>query len=219
MPCACWIKKRDANLDVGKLKVLVGVHNYRAQPAVVKLHLDVYSGNKLIHPAQMTLRLAPRVIRKADPDTDEDDKDIPGDVLNSETGKSDPPIFELPPMDLRSNIVLHAYLADSKDDFPLDDNAWLVLGTLRKAKVLIIGPENAVLDAYFNQEATQKVASVEHLSAKNIGGETYRKKVAAGEVDLVIFDRCAPADESDMPQANTMFIDRRHPPGNAPPRC
>ena len=92
------------------------VHNYRLQPAVVKLHLDVYAGGKMIHPAQMTLHLGSPDIKKADPESDEDDKDIPGEVLHPETGKPDPPMFELPPMDLRGNIVLHAYLADSKDD-------------------------------------------------------------------------------------------------------
>src|SRR5262249_17916054 len=129
-----------------------------------------------------------------------------------QTGKPDPPVFELPTMDLRGNIVLHAYLADSHDSFSLDDSAWLVLGTVRKAKVLIIGPDNPVLEAFFDQEATQRLASVERMQAQNIGGDSYRKKASAGEVDLVIFDRCAPADEADMPQANTLFIDRPPPP-------
>jgi hypothetical protein len=206
------LDKKAANLDIGKLKVLVQVSNYRAQPAVVKLHLDVYAGGKMIHPAQMTVRLAPRIFKKADPDSEEDDKDIPGEALHPQTGKPDPPIFELPAMDLRGNVVLHAYLADSQDDFPLDDSAWLVMGSVRKAKVLIIGPDNPVLDAFFQQEATKRLASVERMAAKDIGAETYRKKASAGEVDLVIYDRCAPEDETDMPQANTLFIDRPPPP-------
>src|SRR5262249_6056403 len=86
-------KKAKANLDVGKLKVLVQVNNYRDQPASVRLHLDVYAGRKLIHPAQMTLRLSPRTVKKADPDADEEDKDVPGEVLHPQTAKPDPPIF------------------------------------------------------------------------------------------------------------------------------
>ncbi len=78
--------------------------------------------------------------------------------------------------------------------------------------MLILGPENAVLDAFFNQEATQRLATVQRLPANSIGGEAYRKIAAQGEVDLVIFDRCAPDDEADMPQANTLFIDRPPPP-------
>jgi len=192
--------------------VLVQVNNFRAQSAVVKLNLDVYSGAKLIYPAQMNLRLSARTVKKGDPEADEEDKDIPGEALHPETGKPDQPVFELPPMDLRGNIIVHAYLANAQDSFPLDDNAWLVLGTVRKAKVLIIGPDNPVLDAFFQQEATQRLASVERMSAKNMGADEYRKKASAGEVDLVIFDRCAPENEADMPQANTVFIDRPPPP-------
>src|SRR5262249_24676047 len=164
------------------------------------------SSGKMIHPAQMTLRLSPRTTKKADADSDEEDKDVPGEVLHPQTGKPDPPIFELTSMDLRANIVLHAYLADSRDSLALDDSAWLVLGTVRKAKVLIIGSDNPALEAFFDQEATQRLASVERMSAQNIGSDSYRKKASAGEVDLVIFDRCAPVDEADMPQANPLFI-------------
>jgi von Willebrand factor type A domain/Aerotolerance regulator N-terminal len=199
--------------DFAKLRVLVQVHNYRMKKDEdVVLHLDVYSGGKTIYFAQRKMTLAPRAIKKADPNSDEDDKDIPGEVLHPETGKPDTPIFELPPMDLRGNIVLHAYLADSKDSFPLDDNAWLVLGSVRKAKILICGPDNASLNAFFDQEATRQLANVERLSAKNIGSDVYRKKTGLGECDLVIFDRCAPETEADMPQANTFFIDRPPPP-------
>ena len=205
-------KAKAANLDIGKLKVLVTIHNFRDKAALTKLNLDVYVGGKMVHPEQMRVRLSPRVVKKADPESDEEDKDIPGEVVHPDTGKPDTPTFELPPMDLRGNVVLHAYLKDANDAFPLDDSAWLVIGTLRKAKVLIIGPENPFLDAFFDQEDTQRLATVERMSAKNIGAETYRKKASAGEVDLVIFDRCAPEDEADMPQANTMFIDRPPPP-------
>jgi hypothetical protein len=205
-------KAQAAGLDVGKLKVLVQVNNYRAQDAVVKLHLDVYARGKMIHPAQMTLRLSARSLKKADPESDEEDRDIPGEVVHPQTGKADPPVFELPPMDLRDNIVLHAYLPDVQDALPLDDGAWLVLGSVRKARVLIIGPVNPVLDAFFDQEATQRLAVVERMGDKSISSDLYRKKASAGEVDLVIFDRCAPDDEADMPQANTLFIDRPPPP-------
>ena len=34
----------------------------------------------------------------------------------------------------------------------------------------------------------------------------------AGEFDLVIFDRCAPAREDQLPRGNTLFIGRPPPP-------
>jgi hypothetical protein len=93
---------------------------------------------------------------------------------------------------------------------PLDDQAWLVVGTVRKAKVLQVGPANPVLTAFFDQEATRKVASVERISAEDLGTDKYRRLAGSGQVDLIIFDRCAPAEE--MPEANTFFIDRPPPP-------
>jgi hypothetical protein len=69
-----------------------------------------------------------------------------------------------------------------------------------------------VLEAFFDQEATQRVAKVERLSAADLEKDAYRQPARSGQVDLVIFDRCAPADESDMPQANTFFIDHPPPP-------
>jgi len=40
----------------------------------------------------------------------------------------------------------------------------------------------------------------------------YQKAARSGAYDLVIFDRCAPESESDMPRANTMFIGHPPPP-------
>lgn len=196
-------KKKAGNTDVGRLRVLVQVHNFRNKPAKLRLNLDVYSGGKMIRPEQTTIEVKERTLRKGDPESDEEDKDTPGETQHS---------FELPPMDLRGNIVLHAYLPGNKDDFPLDDNAWLALGSVRKASILIVGPGNAILEAFFDNEATKRLASVQHMEAKDLGSDDYRKKAAAGAVDLVIFDRCAPEDEADMPQANTVFIDRPPPP-------
>ena len=98
------------------------------------------------------------------------------------------------------------------DEFPLDDQAWLAIGAMRKAKVLIVGKANPILDAFFDQEATQKIAAVTHMKPDDLKGEDYRKKARSSEFDLVIFDRCAPEEESDMPLANTFFIDRPPPP-------
>jgi len=120
--------------------------------------------------------------------------------------------FELPQLDLRSNTVLKAYLKDVNDDFDKDDVAWVVVGMVRKSKVLIVTPGNIVLDAFFQQEATKKVATVNTLAPAELGKDTYLKAALSGEYDLVIFDRCAPDKEEDMPAANTMFIDRTPPP-------
>jgi hypothetical protein len=188
------------DLDFQNLQVLVRVRNYRLEPATVKLRLDAIAGGQIVHPDQKVLEVPARKVTEAKAD-DQEAQDEPGEASVS---------FVLPPLDLRRTTVLHAYLEKTNDLLPLDDEAWLVVGTVRKAKVLIVGPPNPVLNAFFDQEATRKVTAVEHLSVKDLAGEAYQKLARSGQVDLVIFDRCAPAE--DMPQANTFLIDRPPPP-------
>src|SRR5439155_9228585 len=108
--------------------------------------------------------------------------------------------------------VLHAYLKDHKDDFALDDQAWLVVGLTRKAKVLIVGPPNMFLDRFFKQEAVERVATVKRMPADELAGDAYRQAAHGGEFDLVIFDRCIPDKVEDMPRSNTFCIDNPPPP-------
>jgi hypothetical protein len=191
------------NLDVAKLQVLVRVQNFRAQPTQARLRLDVLQNGKLVHPEQRLLQLPARKITKKDPETEAEEKDIPGERSIA---------FILPPFDLRENLVLYAHLENTGDHLPLDDEAWLAISSVRKAKVLIVGPSNAILDAFFDQEATRRIATVEKLAATDLKVEAYLKRARGADVDLVIFDRCRPEDEADMPQANTIFIDDVPPP-------
>src|SRR5262249_27632999 len=89
---------------------------------------------------------------------------------------------------------------------------WLVVGVIRKARVLIVGPSNEILDAYFNNEATEKVAKVDRIAPAQLGTDQYRVPAHNGAYDLVIFDRCAPENEEDMPRGNTLFIGCPPPP-------
>ena len=194
------------NLDVARLQVLVRVQNFRNEPAQARLRLDVLKDGKLVHPEQKVLQLDKRTFTPAMTANDGsviEERDEPGEKSFS---------VILPAFDLRDNLVLHAYLENPNDDFPGDDEAWLAIGAVRKAKVLIVGPTNAVLDAFFDQEAAKRLATVERLSAQDLQKDEYLKRARGGDVDLVIFDRCHPADENDMPQANTMFIDDVPPP-------
>jgi hypothetical protein len=198
-------QRKPGEIDAQQLLVTARVANYRAQQAEVKLRLDVYVDGQLFLPRQQTLVIEPRQVKvtPADKETEKTEEDRPG-----EKGMD----VKLPPLDLSKHIVVHAYLDKHKDDFPLDDEAWLTVSALRKAKVLIVGPSNTVFDAFFDQEATNRLASVERLTPADLATEVYRKHARGGDVDLVIFDRCAPEDEADMPLANTYFIDQVPPP-------
>src|SRR5207249_5148920 len=111
---------------------------------------------KVVQPEQKVLAIPGRVVDRDDRLKADQHKDEPGEVSA---------MFTLPPLDLRANTVLHAYLKDHKDDFALDDQAWLVVGLTRKAKVLIVGPPNMFLDRFFKQEAVERVATVKRMPA------------------------------------------------------
>src|SRR5262249_61326181 len=102
----------------------------------------------------------------------------------------------------QATIVIHARLtsfeaqgvgdnarpgAAIKDDFPLDDEAWIVIGVTRKARVLIVGHNNDVLHAFFDDDSTREVAHVTYMSPTDLAKDVYRKPARNGDFDLVIF--------------------------------
>ena len=190
--------------ESAKLQVLVQARNYRAgEPQIVKVRLEVTAAGKRLHADEKVIDLPARKVLRGEPELNQAEKDEPGEV---------PVVFELPPLDLRGSTVLHASLDGVQDDFPLDDQAWLVVGVVRKARVLVVGPTNPVLDAFFKQPATEMLAKITRLAAADLATDKYRKPARAGDLDLVIFDRCAPETEDDLPRANTFWIDRPPPP-------
>src|SRR5262249_51495944 len=112
----------------------------------------------------------------------------------------------------RANVVLHAKLVGISDHLPLDDEAWMVVGVVRKARVLLVGKANDALDAFFADASTAKVATLTRLSPEDLAKDSYRRPARSGDYDLVIFDRCAPAGEEDMPRGNAFFIGYPPPP-------
>jgi hypothetical protein len=196
-----WGDPANNNQDLQKLQVLLRVRNFRPQKTSVHVRLDVYVQEKIVHVDQRRLLLRERQFVKGEEDLDARDKPGEADVT-----------FVLPALDLRRNTYLRAYFDNPKDSFPTDDSAWLVVGMVRKAKVLIVGDSNPILDAFFEQEATRRVARVDRLTPADLKTEAYQKVARSGDVDLVIFDRVTPEEEKDLPLANTFFIGQAPPP-------
>jgi hypothetical protein len=193
--------------DPNSLQVLATVQNFRRQKAEVRVRLEVLVNGKLKdiydQPPNSTLTINERTLAVAEGDKEEA-KDTPGEASVN---------FQVRDLDDRSNVVLHAYLLNHHDQFADDDQAWLVVGIIRKVRVLIVGKPNKPLRDFFDAEATEKVATVAYLGPDDLKDEkAYSRPAREGAFDLVIFDRCRPEKESDLPLANTLFIDAMPPP-------
>jgi hypothetical protein len=191
--------------DPSHIQVFVRVLNFKPSQADVRLELEWRQpGQEGFTLRDKQLQLPPRRVAPGNSERREPPADVPGEAVAT---------FDLGEIDDTANAIVHARLRELHDQFPLDDEAWLVVGATRRARVLIVTPGNEVLRDFFDQEATQKVARVSYLAPADLGDEgKYRKPVRQGEFDLVIFDRCAPESEEVMPQANAFFIDAVPPP-------
>jgi hypothetical protein len=189
--------------DPNTVQVLAGVRNYMTREAAVRVRLEIRVAGELQkiyeEPRDGALVLPARGVQG-----DAADKETPGEGFVT---------FQVGDVDDRVGAVLHASLVDHRDHFALDDEAWLVVGVVRKARVLVAGPPNQVLHAFFDHPSSGKLATVAYIEPEELKDDAkYRKPAREAAYDLVIFDRCAPATEADMPLANTFFIDSVPPP-------
>lgn len=172
--------------DRRRLNVFGRIRNYRSRPASVRVQLEVKVAGILqgLHEQR---------------------------ISGEEEGVVQ---FHVYDVSEQADVVLHVKLLDVKDDFPLDDEAWLVVGVVRRARVLLVRPTpNPILEAFLAQMAAEKLAAVTLLDAADLRRpEKYRRPALDGAWDLVIFDRCAPKREQDLPFANAFFIDALPPP-------
>ncbi len=192
----------------GKVRVFVRVVNYRQQDVEGKVRLEVRVKDQAdfkLYEKQTTPPLIPaRKVNPGDPQKGELPSDTPGDGVAT---------FEVNDLDEASSATLHVTLVGVKDAFPLDDEAWLVLGMVRKARIAIVTKGNEILSDFFDQDAVEKVATITYLKPADLKNEAlYLKPAHIGGFDLVIFDRCAPETPDDMPLGNTFFIDAVPPP-------
>jgi hypothetical protein len=191
----------------GKVQVFARVLNFRPVPASVRVELEVRVDGGLKEIRRESIDLPARYVRLADAPRDEPDagpSDRPGDGAAT---------FELNELDDSARVEFHARLLDHHDAFLLDDEAWLVVGVIRKARVLIVTNGNEILSDFFDLEATRKVADVRYLKPADLKDDAkYLRPAVDGAFDLVIFDRCAPPDEQSLPTGNTFFIDDVPPP-------
>jgi hypothetical protein len=192
----------------GKVRVFVRVVNYRQQEVEGKVRLEMRVQDqpdfKLYEKQTNSPMIPARKISAGDPEKNEPPSDIPGDGIAT---------FELNDVDEAATITLRAQLVGVKDAFPLDDEAWLVLGMVRKARIAIVTTGNDILSDFFDQDVVEKVATITYLRPEDLTNEAkYLKPARVGAFDLVVFDRCAPASVEELPLGNTFYIDAVPPP-------
>jgi hypothetical protein len=210
--------------DPTQVQVLVRVLNFcpKETEAVVELEaVPSAGGNKSIYEQPVKMPAA----------TEHKEADAPEGAAPVREPGEGIVTFDLKDQDDQTEVLLHARLKvpdksvlanlDLKskktsrwvDDFAQDDEAYLVLGVVRKARIMIVSKGDRFLDNFFSDNVIGKVATIKHLDPKDLSSEAdYLQPARNGDYDLFIFDLCGPAKEEDMPRGNTLFIGQP-PPG------
>lgn len=194
--------------DPTRLQAYVRVLNFRNTPVPAGVDLDVLSGGKSVQDVRhKELPLSTRVYQPPvpdDPSPTNTGKDIPGESVAK---------FDLTGIDENADVTLHVKLTGVKDAFAADDEAWLVLGIVRKARILIVTAGNPLLEYFFDSKATRTVADVVTISPAQLkDSKSYTDPARDGKYDLIVFDRCGPEREEDLPRSNTFFVGYPPPP-------
>ena len=192
-------------LDPSQVKLFCRVQNFRTEAVFSRLEVKWRRwGEQAFKLKELPLSLRARTIVPGDPDKNEPGTDTPGEEVVT---------VEIPDLEEGTLATVQVSLVNNKDAFPLDDQAWLVLGVVRKARVLIVTAGNEILHNFFDLEATAKVANVKYLKPEELKDEAkYGRPAGDGAFDLVIFDSCAPASVEALPRGNTFFINSVPPP-------
>ncbi len=181
------------------------VRNYRSAPVTPKVRLEVLEGGT-------------RVVGRYEEDkrpgeTDGDRRDRSRIPPRSERPDL---TFTLPDVPDNADLTLRLAIEDAADAFPADDEAWVVLGLVRKAKVLVVGPPNQRLRDFLDSTSAKKLAEVVYFGPDvlnaNADPKSYATPAREGRYDLVVFDRCGPSSVDAMPASNTLFIGHPPPP-------
>ncbi len=100
---------------------------------------------------------------------------------------------------------------DFKDDLPLDNRAYTLIGSPRKAQILVVTAGNRYLVDTLRTPLAADRADVIIVSPDDYKTDAYKRDVAAGRFDLVIYDRVRP---DTPPEANALYFGAL-PPGPA----
>jgi hypothetical protein len=196
--------------DSRKVMATATVNNYRKEPAEVKVWLDVRQGD-----GRLLASYKQELVVPAKPERPIDPPDTPADQRSPEPkpGSVDRVAFLIPELPDNTDVILELRLDHDGDALPHDDKAAVVFGVARRANVLVVTKGNRWLRNYFDTKAALKVADFKYLSPEDLADpKEYLGPAREGKYDLIVFDRCGPTNEDQMPTANTLFIGHPPPP-------
>ncbi len=106
--------------------------------------------------------------------------------------------------------VLRLQIKADGDQLACDNEAFAVINPPRRSRVLLVTSGNEPLEMALGTKAAGELAEVRVERPEFLKGSAYAALAAGGGFDLVIYDRCRPAQ---MPRANTLFIGSLPPEG------
>ncbi|MCM2373354.1 vWA domain-containing protein [Aporhodopirellula aestuarii] len=102
-----------------------------------------------------------------------------------------------------SDAVRLRFSLDLKDDLSVDNTAYAALTPSGLVSVLVVSDGNRPLEIGLTTEKAQRIAVCEFVAPEFLETEAFAKRAAAGDDDLIIFDRCRPPK---LPLTNTFTI-------------
>ncbi len=92
---------------------------------------------------------------------------------------------------------------DERDDLVIDNTAFTALAPVKTVSVLLVTPGNRPLELALTTGEAEKLAVVEIVAPGYLETDAYRARATVGVDELIIYDRCRPAE---MPLTSTFFI-------------
>jgi len=102
-----------------------------------------------------------------------------------------------------ADAVRMRFTIDLKDDLELDNTAYAALTPSGLVSILVVTEGNRPLEIGLTTEQAKRVSVCEFVSPEFLETEAYTRRAAAGDDDLIIYDRCRPPK---MPATNTFTI-------------
>ncbi|MEM9187019.1 MAG: BatA and WFA domain-containing protein [Planctomycetota bacterium] len=115
------------------------------------------------------------------------------------------PLADAPAGELEAKIDAPSLKA-AGDALALDNNAFAAVNEIDPGAILLVTPGNLVVETALGTGRVGRLGGVEVAGPETLADKERQQRLQAGDYDLVVYDRCAPATADQMPRANTLFI-------------